>query len=417
MNVSILAVGTELLFGQTINTNAAYLSERLNQMGFNVLYHFVVGDNPSRLKEMLSYVFERSDMVITTGGLGPTQDDLTKEIVCEYLGAEMYKDERALSEIEAHFAKTGRNMPENNIKQAILPVGSTVFYNASGTAPAFALEQEGKIAICLPGPPRELSWLYENGVKDYLESFTHKKTYYRVIRTMGIGESHLETALLPLIDGQTDPTIATYAKGGECSVRVTSQKDTLNEAEEAVNQMICEIDKLIGEYIFSYNDENINEVVVKKLIERGLTVSAAESCTGGKFASAITDVPGSSAVMGSSYVTYSIDSKVKELGVDKAVVDSKGVVSPEVAVAMAQGALSRSGSNIAVSVTGFAGPDADEGFNAGDAFIGYAHYDNDGKVSSGYVEYSRNRIRRDWNREEFTLTMLRTVYLILKGSL
>ena len=166
MNVSILAVGTELLFGQTINTNAAYLSERLNQMGFNVLYHFVVGDNPSRLKEMLSYVFERSDMVITTGGLGPTQDDLTKEIVCEYLGAEMYKDERALSEIEAHFAKTGRNMPENNIKQAILPVGSTVFYNASGTAPAFALEQEGKIAICLPGPPRELSWLYENGVKD-----------------------------------------------------------------------------------------------------------------------------------------------------------------------------------------------------------------------------------------------------------
>ena len=290
MKTSILAVGTELLFGQTVNTNAAYLSEKLNLMGFDVMYHFVVGDNPARLKEKLADAFTDTDLVILTGGLGPTQDDLTKEMVAEYMGVEMHLDERVVDDLNAIFAKRGGNMPENNMKQAYLPDGCTPFYNASGTAPGFALEKDGKVAICLPGPPREMKWLFENGVRDYLEKFMEKKMVYRVIRTIGIGESDLEMLLMPLIDGQTDPTIATYAKEGECTLRVASQRDSEEEASAAVDEMTERVRKLAGEYIYSLENEELNEVVVRILKEKGLTIASSESCTGGMFAAAITDV-------------------------------------------------------------------------------------------------------------------------------
>jgi len=297
MKTSILAVGTELLFGQTVNTNASFLSENLNHMGFDVMYHFVVGDNPLRLKEKLAEAFSDTDLVILTGGLGPTQDDLTKEMVAEFMGAGMYLDEKVVADLRAFFAKRGGNMPENNMKQAYLPVGCTPLYNASGTAPGFALEKDGKIAICLPGPPREMKWLFENGVRQYLERYMDKKMFYRVIRTIGIGESDLEMLLMPLIDGQTDPTIATYAKEGECTLRVASQRDTIEEAEAAADEMTERIRALAGEYIYSYDDEELSEVVVRILREKGLKIAAAESCTGGLFASAITDVPGASEVL------------------------------------------------------------------------------------------------------------------------
>ena len=202
MKASILAVGTELLFGQTVNTNAAFLSENLNLMGFDVMYHFVVGDNPLRLKEKLADAFADTDLVILTGGLGPTQDDLTKEMVAEYMGAEMYLDENVVADLKAFFERRGGDMPENNMKQAYLPAGCTPFYNASGTAPGLALKKDGKIAICLPGPPREMKWLFENGVREYLQQFMEKKMVYRVIRTIGIGESDLEMQLMPLIEGR-----------------------------------------------------------------------------------------------------------------------------------------------------------------------------------------------------------------------
>ncbi len=230
MKASIIAVGTELLFGQTINTNAAYLSENLNLMGFDVMYHFVVGDNPSRLKAKLEEAFSDTDLVILTGGLGPTQDDLTKEMVAEYFGVSMYEDENVIEDLNSFFGKRGKPMPENNLKQALLPVGCTPLYNAVGTAPGFAISGNGKVAICFPGPPRELKWLFENGGKQYLEQFMEKKMYYQVIRTIGIGESDLEMVLMPLIDGQTDPTVATYAKEGECTLRIASQRSTIDEA-------------------------------------------------------------------------------------------------------------------------------------------------------------------------------------------
>ena len=409
MKTSILAVGTELLFGQTVNTNAAFLSDKLNHMGFDVMYHFVVGDNPARLKAKLAEAFSDTDLVILTGGLGPTQDDLTKEMVAEYMGKGMHLDKNVLEQLEEFFEKRGKAMAENNIKQAYLPDGCTPFYNASGTAPGFALNTDGKTAICLPGPPREMKWLWDNGVREYLEQFMDKKMFYRVIRTIGIGESDLETLLMPVIDGQTDPTVATYAKEGECTLRVASQRDTIEEAEAAVNEMIERIDSLVGDFIYSYDDEDLKEVVVRILKEKGMTITSAESCTGGKFPAAITDVAGASDVLSSAYITYSNESKIKELGVPAELIDRYGVVSPQVAEAMAIGAKARSGADIAVSVTGYAGPEADPGHEAGEAYIGFAIGD---KVGHHDVCTSRND--RKWNRNYILLRMLRAVYQLIK---
>ena len=410
MKTSIIAVGTELLFGQTVNTNATYLSRNLNLMGFDVMYHFVVGDNPLRLREKLAQAYEDTDLVLLTGGLGPTQDDLTKEMVADYFGVDMHFDERAAAEIRAFYEKRGGKMPENNYKQAYLPDGCTPLYNASGTAPGFALEKDGKVAICFPGPPRELKWLFENGGRQYLEQFTEKKMYYKVIRTIGRGESDLEMDLMPLIDGQSDPTIATYAKEGECTLRVASQRDTIEEARAAVDEMISDVDKLIGQYIYSYDDEELEEVVVRLLKEKHLKITAAESATGGLFASSITEVPGASEVIHYSYVTYSNEAKIA-LGVPAETIGTYGVVSPQTAEAMAIAARAASGADIAISVTGYAGPDADEGHEAGEAYIGYAYGERTGSVT---VKTSRNF--RHWNRNYFRLRMLRTAYQLLTAE-
>lgn len=410
MKTSIIAVGTELLFGQTVNTNATYLSKNLNLMGFDVMYHFVVGDNPERLREKIGQAYEDTDLVILTGGLGPTQDDLTKEMVADYFGAEMYFDERAADEIRAFYASRGGKMPENNLKQAYLPAGCTPLYNASGTAPGFAYEKDGKVVMCFPGPPRELKWLFENGGRQYLEQFMDKKMYYRVIRTIGRGESDLEMDLMPLIDGQTDPTIATYAKEGECTIRIASQRDTVEEAKAAVDEMISKVDGLIGEYIYSYDDEELDEVVVRLLREKHISITSAESATAGWFASSIAEVPGASESLKYAFVTYSNEAKIA-LGVPAETIDTYGVVSPQTAEAMALAAKAASGADMAISVTGFAGPEADEGHEAGEAHIGYAF-----RGKSGSVPVHTHRNFRNWNRNYFRLRMLRTAYQLLTAE-
>ena len=409
MKASIIAVGTELLFGQVVNTNAAYLSENLNHMGFDVMYHFVVGDNPARLKDKLAEAFSDTDLVLLTGGLGPTQDDLTKEMVAEYMGAEMYMDEKVIEDLREFFLKRGGKMAESNFKQAYLPVGCTPLYNASGTAPGFALSKDGKTAICFPGPPRELHWLFEHGARQYLEQLSEKKMYYKVIRTIGIGESDLEMVLMPLIDGQTDPTIATYAKEGECTLRVASQRDNMEEAKNAVDDMIAKISDIVGKYIYSTDDEELHQVVVKLLKDKGMSISAAESCTGGGFASLITDVPGASDVLKSSYVTYSREAKI-DLGTDPKIIDDYGIVSKETALDMARALYDASGADMCLSVTGYAGPDADAGQEAGDAYIGYVY---EGKSGCASVHTGRND--RMWNKNYIKLRMLRTAYLLLSN--
>ncbi len=410
MKTSIICVGTELLFGQTVNTNATYLSQNLNLMGFDVMYHFVVGDNPDRLRQKIAQAYEDTDLILLTGGLGPTQDDLTKEIVADYFGAEMYFDEKAAAQFRSFYEKRGTKMPENNMKQAYLPVGCTPLYNESGTAPGFAYEKNGKVVMCFPGPPRELKWLFENGGRQYLEQFIDKKMYYRVIRTIGRGESDLEMDLMPLIDGQTDPTIATYAKEGECTFRIASQRDTIEEAKAAVDEMTCKVRELVGQYIYSYDDEELENVVVRLLKEKHLTITSAESATSGLFASSITEVPGASEVLKYAYVTYSNEAKIA-LGVPAETIDTYGVVSPQTAEAMATAARAACGADMAISVTGYAGPEADEGHQAGEAYVGYAFRD---KVGSVAVNTSRNF--RHWNRNYFRLRMLRTAYQLLTAE-
>ncbi len=362
---AIISVGTELLMGEITNTNSVWLSRKLNDLGFDVLYHHTVGDNPGRLTRVLGEAMQESDLLITTGGLGPTQDDMTKEVVCQVLEDELVMNEEWLSYLHARYEKRGRKMTDNNRKQALLPSRSTMLFNEVGSAPGFVLQdpQKTKTCCCLPGPPREMKWLFEEKLEPYLREHPEilgKEAGFlahRMLRTFGIGESSLETALLDLIDEQTDPTIATYAKEGECTLRIASKRATQDQAEAAVEDMIRKVRERIGEYIYSYDDVDLVKVVCGMLMERGLTISGAESCTGGMFAAAMTDVPGVSAVFDRSLVTYSNEAKMQELGVRAQTLERFGAVSEETAREMAEGVRRVSGSDIGVSVTGIAGPD------------------------------------------------------------
>ena len=356
MKSMILSVGTELLFGQITNTNSVYLSQQLNSLGLDVLHHHTVGDNPKRLAEVITHSLLDCDIIIATGGLGPTQDDLTKEVVCEVMGDTLSLDENVLDNIKALFRKINRDMTENNEKQAYLPSRATVFFNDVGSAPGFALTNKGKVVICMPGPPRELKPMFENHARPYLEKLTDSKIYYKMIKTFGAGESWLETELFDLIDSQTDPTIATYAKEGECALRVASKRSTEAEAISAVNAMTETIKDRIGELIYSFDDESIHEVACKILMEKNISISCAESCTGGVFSEYLTRVPGISSVFDRSFITYSNRSKIEELSVKPETIESFGAVSAEVALEMARGVKAKSGSRLCISVTGVAGP-------------------------------------------------------------
>ena len=262
MKAAILTVGTEILFGEITNTNTVYLSRRLNDMGIDELYHHTVGDNPGRLAEMIGTAFKECDIVITTGGLGPTQDDMTKEIACQVMGDHLVMHDDILDFIRNRLLAYKAEMSENNIKQALLPSRCRVFFNDAGTAPGFALDSpaddggaERRWIACLPGPPKEMTRMFEKSVVPWLEELTDGCLVYKEIRTFGIGESDLETALLPIIDGQTDPTIATYAKNGECSVRVASKRKSREEADHAVAEMVEQVKKYVGKYIYSTEGE------------------------------------------------------------------------------------------------------------------------------------------------------------------
>ena len=411
MKVAIIAVGTELLFGQTVNTNAVYLSRELNLMGFDVMYHHTVGDNPARLVEMLDVAYKDCDMVITTGGLGPTQDDLTKEILNDYFGDELVLHEPSMESMKERFEKLGRKMTDNNIKQAYMPSRSHVFRNDQGTAPGCALEKDGKYAICLPGPPREMTAMFESYVRPYLYGKTDGSMCYRLIRTFGIGESDLETRLMDIIDGQTDPTLATYAKEGECYLRIASKRADAAEAESAVEGMLADVKARIGEFIYDCDNRDLWDVVGEKLMAKNITISSAESCTGGMFAEKLTSVPGISAVFGRSFVTYSNEAKEEILGVKKETLEKHGAVSEETAMEMAKGLRKVSGSRICVSVTGVAGPDGGTPEKpVGLVFIGAVC---DDKEVCRKVQM-RN-ISRQWNRNFSMLHMFDVVNRLIDG--
>jgi len=411
MQASILSVGTELLFGQIVNTNAAFLSERLNRMGIDVMYHFTVGDNPDRLAEILEEALKKSDLIITTGGLGPTQDDLTKEIVCQVMKDELVLDEPALLAIQQFFLKVNRPMTDNNLKQAYVPKSALVLHNQMGTAPGFVLAKNNKTVACLPGPPREMSAMFDSSLAPYLENMTGSTIFYRMVRTYGIGESALETALMDLIDTQTDPTIATYAMEGECYLRVTSKQSSMEEATRQVDDMIQQIKARIGPYIYSVDGQNLVDVVATKLMEKGLTISCAESCTGGLFATTLTRVPGISVVFDRGFVTYSNKAKIDELGVNPDTLEKYGAVSRETATEMAQGVFRATNSNFCIAVTGIAGPGGGTVEKpVGLVHITLIHIDKEGNQIILEEEKHIQRNHREKNREITVLAMLHLIY-------
>ncbi|MGN0680830.1 MAG: competence/damage-inducible protein A [Candidatus Fimisoma sp.] len=410
MKTAILTVGTEILFGQIVNTNAAFLSRELNNLGYDVMYHYSVGDNPGRLAELIEFAFRDCDMIITTGGLGPTQDDLTKEVIAHAMDDRLVVSPEALSALKDRYERSGRPMTENNLKQANMPESAQMLPNDQGTAPGFWLEKKGKIIVSMPGPPREMTNMFEKEVKPRLISRQDSVIYYKILRTFGLGESKMETVLLPLIDGQTDPTIATYAKEGECSLRIASKRPTKEEAEAAVEDMTARVLDIIGEYVYSTDNEELADVVANMLLEKNITISCAESCTGGLFAGTLINTDGISKVFDRGIVTYSNEAKIKELGVKAETLDTFGAVSPETAAEMAEGIRAKTGTDMAVSVTGIAGPGGGSADKpVGLVYIGIAY---DGKTD--VVKTQMRNVTRNWNRNYAVLNMLYEIYKRIK---
>ncbi|MFI3227635.1 MAG: competence/damage-inducible protein A [Clostridia bacterium] len=356
MNVEIISVGTEILLGDIVNSDAQMLSQELAKIGLNVYFHTVVGDNKYRLKDALNIAKERADIIITTGGLGPTYDDLTKEIIAETFGKELIYDESSYDSIKQYFAKGKINLTKNQIKQAMLPEGCTPFYNDWGTAPGCGFKSGKNYVLMLPGPPKECKPMFLYRAIPYLHTLTDGVIHSVSLKMFGTGEAQVEEILRDKMLTYTNPTIAPYAKQGECLVRVTAKAHDLDTAKEMIEPVKKEIYTLLGKFIYGEDEGTLEEVVMEKLIQSEVTVSCAESCTGGLLSKRMTDIAGVSSVFKGSVCTYSNESKVKLVGVNQETLDKYGAVSEQTAREMAKGVSETFGTDIGVSTTGIAGP-------------------------------------------------------------
>lgn len=377
MVVEVINTGTELLLGEILNTNFQYLSRHLNNMGFDVLYQSTVGDNPERMLGVLNHALERADIIITTGGLGPTRGDITKETVMEACGLTSYLDLDTWGRIDAYFAKKGTCTPANNDKQAMVPVGAEILENEVGTAPGLWLEYKGKTIILLPGPPSELTDMCEKQLWPRMEQrFTqHGIILSRVLHLRGIGESLTAEKIDDLIIVQTNPTIAIYARRGEIVIRITAKADNASDAKELIAAMEERLRQRLNEYIYGVDDESLASCLGQKLLANKETISFAESCSGGLASSLVTDVPGSSEYLLGSVVTYTNMAKNKLINVQQDTLDEFGAVSREVACQMATGVRKLFGSTYGVGITGNAGPGASENKPVGLVYIAVADGD------------------------------------------
>lgn len=358
MVVELVCVGTELLLGNVVNTNAAYLAEQCAGLGLSCFYQSVVGDNAQRLNVTIKTALSRADIVILSGGLGPTADDLTKETAAAVMEMPLVPDAHTMARIEAFFKTRKLEMTENNKKQALVPEGAVVLDNDNGTAPGLILEKNGKRVILLPGPPNELLPMFEKSVKPYLDALEPGIIYSRTVKICGMGESKVETMIRDLIDGQTNPTIATYAKTGEVHLRVTARAEDEKQAKQLVKPVVKELKNRFGTAVYT-TEENVTleRAVVDLLLANQLTVSTIESCTGGMLSARLINIPGVSEVFKSGFITYSNKAKRKVVGVKKSSLHKYGAVSEQVAYEMATGAAAVTKSDVMVSVTGIAGPD------------------------------------------------------------
>lgn len=355
MNCELISVGTEILLGDILNTNVQYLSQRLAALGIGVLHHTTVGDNRERLLGALEAAFSSNELVILTGGLGPTPDDITKEVCAEYFGIELISDKEIEKKIESFFTAKNLKMPESNRKQAMVPKEGTVLVNNNGTAPGCIMEKDGKIIVVLPGPPGEMRLMFEESVVPYLKRYTDCVIVSHNVRTFGIGESSMSERVAHLLES-SNPTVAPYAKSGESLLRVTAKAADEREAEELMEPVLTEIKELLGEYIYGIDTESIEAAAVRVLSEKKLTVAFAESCTGGLCSKRITDVPGASQVLHCSVVSYSNDIKNSVLGVKKEHLEKYSAVSAAVAAQMAEGIRKTASASFGAAVTGYAGP-------------------------------------------------------------
>lgn len=416
MVVELICVGTELLLGNIVNTNAAYLSEKCALLGLSMYHQSVVGDNAERLKESLETALNRSDVVILSGGLGPTQDDLTKETAAEVMGIPLKEDPHSRERIEEYFKNSQyKVITDNNWKQALVPEGAIVLDNENGTAPGIIMEKNGKSVILLPGPPGELIPMFEGKVYDYLNKLQPEIIYSTMVRICGLGESFVENEIRDLIDNQTNPTIATYAKIGQVDLRVTAKAASEKEAVKLAKPMLKELLKRFGDHIYTMDEhKSLEEVIVHFLKERSLTLTTAESCTGGMIAARITDVPGASEVFKQGLVTYSNRAKRKLLDVKKTTLKEYGAVSEKTAKEMAKNGAFITGSDACVSVTGTAGPTGGtEEKPVGLVYIGCC-YNNKTVVKEFHFKGERQKIREQATAN--ALILLRECILADKGQ-
>ncbi|WP_227935873.1 competence/damage-inducible protein A [Alkalihalobacillus deserti] len=374
MNAEIISVGSELLLGQIVNTNAAFLSKELAILGVNVYYQTTVGDNHSRLTYALEQAQSRSDLVILTGGLGPTKDDLTKESVAALVSKSLVHDVQSLHNIEAFFKKRNRPMSENNRKQALVIEGSHVLSNHYGMAPGMVVSCKGVKFVLLPGPPKEMIPMYSKELLPYLsqEIGGRESITSRVLRFFDIGESQLETDVLDLIEAQTNPTIAPLASEGEVTLRLTVKHADKNEQKRLLDETEERIQERVGQYLYGYEDTSLMEQLFLLLQEKRCTIATAESLTGGKFPGWLTSFSGSSSVYRGGIVSYATDVKENVLGVSKETIEEYGVISRECAMEMASSAKKQYSADIAISFTGVAGPNTQENKEPGMVFIGIA---------------------------------------------
>ena len=357
MKAEILAVGTEILLGDIVNTNAQYIAKRLADLGIAVYHQSVVGDNRERLLEAYRIAFSRADLVITTGGLGPTKDDLTKEVTFEYFGKKSVVHKPSLKILQGHFKDMNKPMTQNNVKQAFFPVDVFILPNNNGTAPGCIIEENEKIVALLPGPPREMKPMFEESVVPYLEKFQQGVLVSKVLRVIGVGESSAEEMIEDILDNQTNPTVAPYAKNGEMIFRITAKAITQEQGIRLMEPMEAAIRSRLGNNIYGEGNATLEYVLGKMLVNKKLTIATAESCTGGMVASMLINYPGISSVFMEGAVTYSNEAKINRLGVKVETLDKYGAVSSEVAAEMAEGIAKTAGTKIGLSTTGIAGPD------------------------------------------------------------
>ncbi|MCR1953472.1 competence/damage-inducible protein A [Clostridioides mangenotii] len=363
MKAEIISVGTELLLGDIVNTNSQYIAKELASIGIEVYHQSTVGDNVDRLYECFKESLERSDVVITTGGLGPTTDDLTKEVAAKYFGQELKLHEPSWEYIKSLIESRGKKVAPNNKKQAYFPESAIVLKNNNGTAPGAVLRQDNKAIIVLPGPPREMIAMFNESVMPYLKQFTEDKLISKTLRLYGIGESDLELEILDIINEQSNPTVALYAKEMEVTIRITAKVKDEEEAVRLIKPVEDKIRERVGQFVYTnddiYTGESKNvleEVAAKLLVEKDLKIAVAESCTGGMVSSVLIDYPGISSVFVEGCVTYSNEAKMKRLGVKEETLDKFGAVSEETAIEMAEGVAKGLNADIGISTTGIAGP-------------------------------------------------------------